>query len=130
MIDSPRRQLRLKGFSLGEVLLAMLYISIAFFAFASLQQRLIYSSWKTELRNAPRESCHASLVNQQISVRQGGSLSQAAQVPGVNPGLYHIKAQINWTDNSAAKAGGIEQEQTYTFETYATHKRTAGWQTD
>lgn len=117
------------GFTLGEVLLAILFISIAFFAFASLQQRLIYSSWKTELRNGPREKCHSSLVTQQINIRGGGS-PNIDQVSGVNPGLYHIKPQIVWTDKSAVRAGGIEQEQSYTFETYATNKRVSGWKQD
>ena len=115
-----------RGFTLGEVLLAILFISIAFFAFASLQQRLIYSSWKVELRNAPRESCQSQLVTRQNNVRWNNGTSPE-QVSGVNPGLYHIKSQIIWTDKSASRAGGTEQEQSYIFETYAVNKRIAGW---
>ncbi|MBQ7568061.1 hypothetical protein IJT17_04575 [bacterium] len=118
------------GFTLGEVLLAILYISIAFFAFAALQQRLIYSSWKIEQRTPPREACRADLISQEMHVRQGGKPDAAEQVPGVSPGLYRIKAQTAWTDISAPHAGGIETEQVYVFETYATHRRTAGWQQD
>lgn len=117
------------GFTLGEVLLAILFISIAFFAFASLQQRLIYSSWKTELRNAPRESCHSAMIKQQLDVLQGKEVL-AEQVLGVNPGLYHVKAQVKWIDKSASRAGGYEQEQTYIFETYTAPKRIAGWKVE
>ena len=120
---------RSRGFSLPEVLLATLFISIAFFAFAALQQRLIYSSMKTEGRNAPREAARSLLMQTQIAVQRGAS-PDLEQVKNVNPGLYELRAVKKWADASAARAGGTTEEQSYIFETYATHKRVAGWKLD
>ncbi len=115
------------GFTLAEVLLAVLFVSIAFFGFTSLQQRIIYSTWKTELRNEPRERCRSQLVNLQSAVREDGGNDKLEKVPGVNDGLYIVRSQHKWTDKSAAQAGGDTREQTYQFETYAVQRRVKGW---
>lgn len=149
MIDIKRRR-HLYGFSLPEVLLAVLFISIAFFAFAALQQRLIFSSWKVEARNEPRESSRSALIKAQAYIRDGikpsiddnGNSQQQdntaddngeeAKVsfeyaPGVDKGLYHVHSQRSWIDKSASRAGGEIGEQVYIFDTYAVQKRTSGW---
>lgn len=120
------RSLSIKGFTLGEVLLAVLFISIAFFAFAALQQRIIISSWKTELRSQPRETARTNVIETVAKARVGQHV-QLESVPGVNTGLYYARGSVIWVDDSMKKLGGQAKEQEYQYDTMVTERRVQSW---
>lgn len=118
-----------RGFSLGEVLLAILFISIAFFGYSALHQRIIFSGWKTELRNLPREQARGQLITAQQALRTSTITAQdlgenmtLKRVQGVSEGLYSVSVSKTWQDPT--RPGKQAQ---YLFETMATRRRPTAW---
>ncbi len=113
---------RSRGFSLPELLIAMLFISIAFFAYAALQQRLIYSSWRMEQRLMPREKARMDFISKYSSLRQASNES-AEQVPETEPGLYYVRGSSKWKDTRSE----TEQMREYHFDSIACQARQNLW---
>lgn len=126
-----RSKRRFLGFTLAEVLLAIFYISIAFFAYAALHQRLIFSGTRTRGRVVPREEARTELINTMRLVYAGGSSASLKQVEGVNDGLY-IADGKNST-YTAVKVGNQEfykvenNNPSYRFDSLVTKKRGDVW---
>ncbi len=111
------------GFSLAEVLLATLFLSIAFFGYLALHQRLIYSNWKVETRQAPREEARSALVDGVAAVRAGHTENREP-VPGVAAGLWRVRGSQTWTETVRNQPEPIERS--IYLDTYATVRR-PGW---
>lgn len=114
---------RPRGFSLGEVLLATLFLSIAFFGYVALHQRLIYSSWKIELRQAPREEARSEVADRLATARRGRT-ENLAPVEGVAPGLWRVRGARTWTESAKNEPQPIEKS--YRLDTYTAVRR-PGW---
>lgn len=113
---------RARGFSLGEVLLAILFLSIAFFGYVALHERLIYSSWRIERRQNPRED-----VRERMMLRVGEArhtLYAQEQVPGVEPGLQLLRVEQEWELPSRQSAE--PERHRYSLDTYVVIRR-PGW---
>lgn len=113
---------RSRGFSLPELMIAMLFISIAFFAYAALQQRLIYSSWRMEQRVMPRENARSDFNSKYVLVRTGSN-KLAEQVPETEPGLFYVRGNSIWIDT---RSGG-KQNREYNFDSIACQARQSSW---
>lgn len=113
---------RTSGFSLGEVLLAILFLSIAFFGYVALHQRLIYSSWRLEQRQSPREEARETLMTRIEAART--SVYAQEQVPGVAPGLQLLRVEKTWTIPS--RQGSEPEQHRYSIDTYVVVRR-PGW---
>ena len=113
---------RSHGFSLPELMIAMLFISIAFFAYAALQQRLIYSSWRMEQRVMPRENARNDFSFKYVQVRLGSN-ELAEQVPETEPGLLYVRGNSKWIDTRSDK----NQSREYNFDSIACQARQSSW---
>ncbi len=113
---------RSRGFSLPELMVAMLFISIAFFAYAALQQRLIYSSWRMEQRVIPREEARKDF-NDKFTLVRSGKTNLAEQVPETEPGLFYVRGNSKWTDTRSEK----NQSREYNFDSIACQARQSSW---
>jgi len=117
------RNPRPAGFSLAEVLLATLFLSIAFFGYLALHQRLIYSNWKVETRQAPREEARSALLDAVAAVRAGQTRDREP-VPAVAPGLWRVRGFRTWTETVANQPDPVPRS--VYLDTYATVRR-PGW---
>lgn len=114
---------RPRGFSLGEVLLAILFLSIAFFGYVALHQRLIYSSWRLEQRQSPREEARQELMTR-LEAARIATYAGAPSVPGVSPGLQLLRVEKVWELPSRQN---VDPEQhRYSLDTYVVVRR-PGW---
>lgn len=111
------------GFSLGEVLLATLFLSIAFFGYVALHQRIIYSNWKVERRQEPREEVRSELIDRTAAAR-AGQVQDLPGVPSVAPGLWRLRARKSWTEEDGQNPTPVERS--YELDTYVTVRR-PGW---
>lgn len=114
---------RARGFSLGEVLLAILFLSIAFFGYVGLHQRLIYSSWRLEQRQTPREQARETLMTR-VEAARIATYAQAEQVPGVSPGLQLLRVETEWEIPS--RQSEDPEKHRYSIDTYVVVRR-PGW---
>ncbi len=111
------------GFSLAEVLLATLFLSIAFFGYLALHQRLIYSNWKVETRQGPREAARSALMDGVAAVRAGHTRDREP-VPGVAAGLWRVRGFQTWTEQTGNQPEPVHRS--LYLDTYATVRR-PGW---
>lgn len=114
---------RAAGFSLGEVLLAILFLSISFFGYVALHQRLIYSGWRLEQRQSPREEARESLTLR-LEAARVAAYTDAAPVPGVSPGLQLLRVEKVW--QLPSRQGQDPEQHRYTLDTYCVVRR-PGW---
>lgn len=99
---------RASGFSLAEVLLATLFLCIALFGYLALHQRLIYSNWKIEQRQAPREEARSALV-QRLAQARRGEATGLEPVQGVAHGLWRVRAFTTWTETVKGRSEPVEK---------------------
>jgi len=99
---------RASGFSLAEVLLATLFLCIALFGYLALHQRLIYSNWKIEQRQAPREEARSALA-QRVALARRGQTSGLEPVEGVANGLWRARAFKAWTETVKGRPEPVEK---------------------
>ncbi len=99
---------RASGFSLAEVLLATLFLCIAFFGYLALHQRLIYSNWKIEQRQAPREEVRSALV-ERLARARSGETSNLEPVEGRVGGLWRVRAFKTWTETVRGRPEPVEK---------------------
>lgn len=105
-----------KGFTLAEVMIAILFISIALFGYMSLHIRLMHSGEKLEQRQTYREQVGNSLAEAILAVKAGSS--SLPDEPSLPAGIKHVEAQATWTDRN-----GVQTCQSDTYE----YRRSTGW---
>ncbi len=95
-----------RGFTLAEVLIAILFVSIALFGYVGLHIRLLYSGEKIQDREDHREQACCTMVD---------SLSQASteptkfpDVPGGPPGLKQVTTTVKWDDRNGPRTLQVE----------------------
>ena len=98
------------GFTLAEVMIAILFISIAFFGYMSLHIRLMHSGQKLELRQQAREEVGQSLTQQVVAARSEGE-AVGTPLPEL-PAVKRLSVSREWEDKNGA--------QNYLVETLAT----------
>lgn len=103
-----------RAFTLAEVMVAILFISIAFFGYMSLHIRLMHSGQKLEQRQVHREEVGQSVAAQISKARREGVGLKHPDVPE----LVRVIARAEWTDKNG--------EQSYRVETYELRDR-FGW---
>lgn len=81
--------MRARGFTLPEVLLGVLLLSISIFGYVALHERLIYSNWRIAERQIPREEARQELTGLILQMRLYGNVS-APNAPGFDSGLKHL----------------------------------------
>ncbi|MHB2018278.1 MAG: hypothetical protein ACYCW6_15110 [Candidatus Xenobia bacterium] len=112
--------MRARGYTLAECMLAILFISIALFAYVSLQIRLIYSTSKMEQHQMWCEQANQTLIGAMPAASAGGSGSQneannqaaVSWSPAVSgpPGLTLVEATSTWSDHNG--------QHKFTMDTY------------
>lgn len=131
---------RRAGFTLAECMIALLFISIALFAYVSLHIRLIHSGLKLELR----ETYHArvgkqigrklfgevpdrsvKLNNKPFDYFTGANITDAPPQPSqgapfeIPQGVQYYEADEHWTDRNG--------EQTILVDTCKADREFQGW---
>ena len=94
------------AFTLAELMLAMLFLSIALFAYVSLQIRLIYSTSKLEQHQLECEQANVTLVGNIGTAR--ANYASATDVPGGPPGLKQITATSTWDDRNGSQSFTVD----------------------
>jgi hypothetical protein len=74
-----------KGFSLAEAMLAMLFISIGLFAYVSLHTRIIHSNFKLEARQLVKEKIATDIASKCAKARQGGTTTSGISEASLPP---------------------------------------------
>lgn len=94
--------MRRRGFTLAECMVALLFVSIAFFGYASLHIRLIHSSSRVEERQTHREEAQSSLssavpVLSETPSAQPAGVTVERGLPGL-PNLCRVRTEVVWKD--------------------------------
>lgn len=89
---------------MAEVMLAMLFISIAFFGYMSLHIRLMHSGSKLELRQVHREEVGLEVLAQVAEGRQ----SEIGVPQGDFAGLRRLTATREWEDKNGRQSLAVE----------------------
>lgn len=102
---ASRYRLETRGaFTLAEVMIAILFISIAFFGYMSLHIRLMHSGQKLELRQQAREEVGQALTTQVIKVRQDGTGLPYQDLTNVK----RVSAAREWSDKNGVQHYEVE----------------------
>ncbi|HEY4001934.1 MAG TPA: type II secretion system protein [Candidatus Xenobia bacterium] len=106
--------MRKRAFTLAEVMVAIAFISIALFAYVSLQIRLMYSTFKLEVHQMKCEQAGSALA----TAAGSGRTSTPAPAANLPAGLSHDAQTQTWTDRNGSH--------TYTIDTYV-RPELPGW---
>lgn len=96
-----------RGFTLAEVMVALLFISIALFAYVSLHIRIIHSSARVEERQTHREAAQASLSTALPTLAtspesQPENVTVERGVLGVGQ-LSRVRVEVVWKDREGVQ---------------------------
>jgi len=87
-----------RAFSLVEIMIAILFVSIAFFGYVALHSRLLHSGQKLEEREKIRASTslYESLEVSRLMLGKNSSVSGQPHTPvGGVPNLYQLNTAVN-----------------------------------
>ncbi len=96
-------------------MVAILFISIAFFGYMSLHIRLLHSGRKLELRQTHREAVGQEIATKIAAARRDG---QGQSANADLPRLVQVSAEAEWEDKNG--------NQTYRVETFVLTEQ-LGW---
>lgn len=105
---------RRSGFTLAEVLVAIVFVSIGLFGYVSLQARLLHSNRKLQARQQPREQAQSTMEAwiSQLSSNPQMTSSDAnvgiyANEAGLNT-LTRVRVQVTWDDENGKQRFLVE----------------------
>lgn len=125
--SGPANLRRRPGFTLMEVMVAILFISIAFFGYAALHERIIMSAWNIEVRSTAREDARSTHLKSMGLVGAGYTKNVATAPDATSSGLYLLRTEHSATNTVHSHLTGKPIEIRYCYETLITPKRITEW---